>query len=243
LIRVRFPALFLLASLPATAAAQSASPRAPHQVKAWEAAAVTAGVALSWSLDQGVRNAIQRHRTAGSNDVASMFRRMGQPEVFGTVALGTLAAGLIARKPSLTRAGLRISGSIVLATLWTGAGKLAFGRSRPFESPGDPFQLEPFSGHDSFPSGHTTFAFALAASLSNEIRRPWASALLYAAATGTGWSRMNDDRHWLSDVLGGAAVAISSAQFIGGRWTIFHLRPPGLFVTPAGTTLGWTVRF
>jgi membrane-associated phospholipid phosphatase len=60
-------------------------------------------------------------------------------------------------------------------------------------------------------------------------------------AAGTGWSRLNDNRHWLSDVLAGAAVGITSAELIDGRWRIFHLRPPTLFVGQAGVAIGWRV--
>jgi membrane-associated phospholipid phosphatase len=72
-------------------------------------------------------------------------------------------------------------------------------------------------------------AFALATSLANEMRRPWATVVLISAAAATAWSRVNDNQHWLSDVAGGAVVGIASAQFIGRRWTVFHVAPPTFF--------------
>ena len=83
-------------------------------------------------------------------------------------------------------------------------------------------------------------AFALATSLAAEIHRPWATALLYAGATGTAWSRLNDHKHWLSDVLAGATVGITSAKLIEGRWRIFGLDPPEFL---SGTRVGWRVTF
>ena len=65
-------------------------------------------------------------------------------------------------------------------------------------------------------------AFALAASVSNEVHFWPAQVGLYGAATLTGWSRINDNKHWLSDVLGGAAVGITSANDHGRAMD--HLR-------------------
>jgi membrane-associated phospholipid phosphatase len=112
------------------------------------------------------------------------------------------------------------------------------GRFRPSDS-GDQYVFKPFSSHDAFPSGHATVAFALAACLADEIHRPWATAFLYAGATGTAWSRLNDDKHWLSDVLAGAAVGITAAKVIKGRWHIFGLRPPRFVVDPTGYRVEW----
>ena len=74
--------------------------------------------------------------------------------------------------------------------------------------------------------GGSALYFALAASLAEEIHRPWATALLYAGAGGTAWSRLNDHKHWLSDVLAGATVGITAAKVITGRWRIFGLGAP-----------------
>ena len=124
-----------------------------------------------------------------------------------------------------------------LATcLTTGALKVGTGRYRPAETD-NPYIFKPFSGHDSFPSGHATMAFALATSLSNEIKNGWVSAALYTFATGTAWSRLNDERHWLSDVLAGATVGITAA-------TIVDRHPPQLLAEPNGSMrLEWRIAF
>jgi membrane-associated phospholipid phosphatase len=126
--------------------------------------------------------------------------------------------------------------SVLAAELTTIAVKATVGRYRPAETD-NPYIFKPFSGHDSFPSGHATMAFALAASLSHEIDKPWASAALYTFATGTAWSRLNDERHWLSDVVAGATVGITAA-------TIVHRHPPRLLAEPNGAVrLEWRIAF
>jgi membrane-associated phospholipid phosphatase len=68
--------------------------------------------------------------------------------------------------------------------------------------------------------------------------------LLYTLATGTAWSRMNDDRHWLTDTAFGAFLGISTAKVVNGRWRIFNLRPPAFLVGEEGALgLSWQVPF
>jgi membrane-associated phospholipid phosphatase len=93
------------------------------------------------------------------------------------------------------------------------------------------------------PSGHVTAAFAVATSLADDIKSPLVSVLLYTAATGTAFARINDNRHWLSDTGMGAVLGIFTAKVVSGRWSIFGLRPPGFLVTPAGASLTWRASF
>jgi membrane-associated phospholipid phosphatase len=93
------------------------------------------------------------------------------------------------------------------------------------------------------PSGHTTMAFAFATALSDDIRRPWATVGLSTLAVGVGWSRINDNHHWLSDVAAGAVLGITSAKLVNSRWQIFNLRPPSVLIGPENATLAWQVAF
>ena len=67
---------------------------------------------------------------------------------------------------------------------------------------------------DSFPSGHTATAFMAATLLHKEYgwRSPLFSLGGYAAATATGLSRLMNNRHWMSDVVTGAAIGIGSVH-------------------------------
>lgn len=70
------------------------------------------------------------------------------------------------------------------------------------------------SGNNSFPSGHTTTAFAAAAFLQHEYKNvsPRYGIAGYAAATATGVIRLYNNKHWVSDVVAGAGVGIISTQ-------------------------------
>lgn len=66
----------------------------------------------------------------------------------------------------------------------------------------------------SFPSGHTAVAFMGAELLRHEYRNvsPWIGVAGYAVATGTGFLRIYNNRHWLTDVIAGAGIGILSAK-------------------------------
>ncbi len=246
--RVRGVAVSLLLGFTTTLPAQGA-PRAegpqgdapnPAAICWWEGAAALGGVALASAFDEPVQRSTQGARTPGGDRLAAALRRMGQPEVFATIPAVMFVAGMTTTRPTLRRAGERVAASLALAGVLAVAGKFALGRLRPNQA-AQPDDWKPFSGADAFPSGHATMAFALATSLADEIRHPWATIGLMTAAAGTGWSRLNDNQHWLSDVVAGAALGIASAQVIEGRWTVFHLHPPAFSLARGQSAVAWRI--
>lgn len=70
------------------------------------------------------------------------------------------------------------------------------------------------SASNSFPSGHTAFAFSGAELLRLEYGHtsPWIAAAGFAVASLTGLMRIYNDRHWAGDVLAGAGIGILAAD-------------------------------
>jgi membrane-associated phospholipid phosphatase len=68
----------------------------------------------------------------------------------------------------------------------------------------------PNSSHEknSFPSGHSTTAFAFATVIATEHSWHWGVPAMTLAAL-TGFSRMNDERHFLHDVIAGMTLGVS----------------------------------
>jgi hypothetical protein len=82
------------------------------------------------------------------------------------------------------------------------------------------------SSFNSFPSGHTATAFAAAEWLRTEYSRsPWIGAAGYAAATATGILRVYNNRHWVSDVISGAAFGFLSTRiaYVINPWLERHI--------------------
>ncbi len=74
------------------------------------------------------------------------------------------------------------------------------------------------SDHYSFPSGHTSAAFANATILHKEYGHvsKWVSISGYAVAAFTAYDRVRLDRHHWMDVIAGGAIGIASAEL--GYW-------------------------
>jgi membrane-associated phospholipid phosphatase len=218
-----------------------AMPRPASRSLRWWEAVATAGVTVAvMSQDEQTTEELLEHPTRQASDLASAFRRVGQPEVYAALPAAVIATGLVAGDGRITRAGGRLAASVIASTVAFETVKLVAGRARPDDSRSS-WEFSPFSGRGSFPSGHSTVAFALATSLSHELHNPLATVALYATATGTAWSRVYNRRHWASDVVFGAALGIATAQVVHGRWRVFGLRPPGFLLEPAGAGLRVTV--
>jgi len=223
-----------------------------HVVRWYEVAAALGGVGALMLLDEPVQRFTQRHlRSNTTDDIASVFRQEGEAPYYAGISLGVLGVGLVTGKAGIRRAGTRLVAAVALSAAELEAMKYLVGRSRPNADVGaysfHPFtSLEDSAGVEtrgSMPSGHVTAAFAVATSLSDDIKSPLVHVLLYTAAAGTAFSRINDNRHWLSDTGMGAVLGIFTAKVVNGHWRIFGLRPPGFLVTPAGASIEWHTSF
>jgi membrane-associated phospholipid phosphatase len=227
-------------SLPERHGAVTAPPA--HVLRWWHGVAAAGALSTLMVLDHPIQRYARHNSGTGADHVASIVRHVGQPEVYATVTLGVLATGLISGRPDIARSGGRLALSLALAGATTEMGKVAFGRPRPEQSL-DADGYSPFSGQASMPSGHTAAAFALATSLADDLHRPWATVGLYGVATAVGWSRINDNRHWFTDVAAGALLGTTSAKLASGRWRMFGLHPPSIIAGPQGAGLGWMAQF
>jgi membrane-associated phospholipid phosphatase len=142
----------------------------------------------------------------------------------GSIIIGSAAyvVGKVTHHKDLADAGFHGTESIIFASGITMVLKDVLGRSRPFVSNGTDPRDWKFGGgfksgdRQSFPSGHTTAAFAAAASVTSEVKRMYpqyawvAGPIMYTGATMVGLSRMYHNKHWASDVALGAAVGTFS---------------------------------
>lgn len=142
----------------------------------------------------------------------------------GTIIIGSgmYLVGRFTHHRTLADVGLHTTEAIVLGSGVTAVLKGVLGRSRPFVSnETDPRDFKFFKGfgnadRQSFPSGHTTAAFAAASSLTSEVHRVYpsltwvAGPIFYGGATTVGLARMYHNKHWASDVALGAAIGTFS---------------------------------
>ena len=65
----------------------------------------------------------------------------------------------------------------------------------------------------SYPSGHTTSAFALSTTLAESVKADWLKVLCYVPAFTTAFARIYENKHWASDVFAGAFIGYFVAKF------------------------------
>ncbi len=231
-----------LAAGPSPARAQDSAGVAVHHIRWYEPVAVGGGIALVSLIDEPVADHLRTHHSATGGDLAKAAREFGGPYVYLPVTAGILVGGLASHNQAVAKAGVRLAATLGLAGA-TGFGmKFVVGRLRPNETT-ESYQFKPFTSDRAFPSGHSTMAFAMAASLSDDIQRGWATTGLYGAATAVAVASVYQEEHWVSDVAGGAAVGIAAAKLASGRWRVFGIRPPAFLMGPAGTAVGWHLTF
>ena len=149
-----------------------------------------------------------------NNSVNPSFVWKGLSSSVYPIALATpsaiLAYGYLKKNKHYKNAGWYIVGSLAANTIVTQGTKYIVNRRRPYlDYPViKPDQVE---SDASFPSGHTSTAFATAAALSITFNKWYVTVPAYLWATGVGYSRLNLGEHYPSDVLVGAAVGIGSA--------------------------------
>lgn len=120
------------------------------------------------------------------------------------------SVGLIKNDSSLKNKGLYIGETVLVASVISTALKYSINRDRPFVT--YPFIEKVTSGGSpSFPSGHTSTAFATATSLSIVFPKWYVIAPSFVWAGAVGYSRMHLGVHYPSDVLMGAIVGSGSA--------------------------------
>ena len=130
-------------------------------------------------------------------------------------APGTLfLTGYINNDKIMMRNGVKTGATIGINLLLTTGLKYSIHRPRPFDQyPNDIIKRTDASGF-SFPSGHTSTAFATATALTLSSKKWYVAVPSYAYACAVGYSRMRLGVHFPSDVLGGMVVGIGSTLLV-----------------------------
>ena len=209
--------LLICAGVPATAQQAEREPLFSGADAAF-AAGFLAGTAALAPVDLYFAERLQDPRSQESRFLrhgATVFRVLGHPGALLAVT-GTYAVGRLSDNDGLADVGLHAAAALLVAEGATYLGKTVAGRARPHVDPENPFNFGLLRGwkddYQSFPSGHTSAAFAVAAALTSEAgsRRSddqwWIGTLLYSSAALVGVSRMYNNEHWATDVVVGAAL-------------------------------------
>ncbi len=228
-----------MAALPGALAAQgatrlgTASAAARARLTPAQVGLTAAGLLVITSLfDPGVAEVSQAWRGSATNALSDVGNELGNGHRLLPLAGAAWLVSAVAGYDRARDVAGHAFQSAAAAGLAVTAVKFLVGRARPSDERGS-FHFRPFRTDDSaFPSGHAAIAFGLATALAAEFDGRWDDAAFYSAATLTGLARINDNRHWMTDVLAGAAVGVAA-----GRWVTRGHRAAGVAVIPGGLAL------
>ena len=168
-------------------------------------AAIGGGLAMAGHpLDSDVNARLRSHYDT-VDDAFAAGKYIGNTPEQIALSLGTYAFGRVFDHPKVSHFGMDLIQAQLLTELLVEPIKFATGRERPDGS-----------NHQSFPSGHAAITFATATVIERHLG--WRKSLLgYTIASYVAASRLHDNRHYLSDVIFGAAVGA-----IAGRTVVHH---------------------
>ncbi len=178
------------------------------------------------------RNALSlRNRSSTVRKTGKFISNFGfQYEIYSLAAFETY--GLIFKNTKVKTTTLLATQAVVTGLLVESVIKTLTGRTRPnFYGEGieaQPTFKGPFANlsktangkrsNSSFPSGHTTAAFAAATVFAVEFKnRPVIPIVAYTIASLVGVSRITENKHWATDVFTGAALG-----YLTGRQVSFN---------------------
>ena len=185
------------------------------------------GVAAAWAhpVDDRVSQSLSAPRWLG--DAFEPGKTIGGARLQMASAVGVYAAGRLTHSTRVSHVGADLLRAQVMAQALTAAVKLSVQRERP---DGTSY---------SFPSGHTSVTFASATVLQRHFG--WKVGVpAYGLATYVAASRINERRHFLSDVTFGAAIGLLSGRTVtiglgNKRFAVAPLAAPG----GVGVSLDW----
>ena len=201
---------------------------------------VSAGVALSFVADRPFQKAYDRSFDENDwpNELGEKLSYPGNGLAVLGGNVGWYLLGHITQKEHFLQSGAIGIESTVLTGFYGAELKFFTGRERPgagLSWRGPPGSLNEYSRRseenaNSFPSGHSLFAWSWASVMAWSYRdKKWVPPLAYGIASAVSIGRLAQNEHWVSDVAVGSLMGYAIGRFIAKRrwgtsWTIFPSR-------------------
>jgi len=174
----------------------------------WAALGVVGAMAV---IDRPVQDAMRRIApdndplTPNDNRFLHEMERFGREYSLGLLGGFYIAGALTDNQNSIAVAQDGLTSVILASGIITTVTKIAVGRARPRDDVGVT-HFRPFGGDQSFPSGHTSHAFAVASVIANHYDETWVTCASYTVASLVGLARSYHGGHFASDIIAGAMI-------------------------------------
>jgi undecaprenyl-diphosphatase len=170
------------------------------------------------NLDMKLLNSWHLHRNISLDGTMNGIGATIYP-VAAAIPVVQFIHGLARNDPKSIENSVQTATTLVITAVSTYGLKYIVQRERPYEAHPE-YKPYEYDASPSFPSGHTSFAFATATNLSIEYPRWYVVVPSYLYAGAIGYSRIHLGEHYPSDVLAGAIVGAASAyvSYKGNEW-------------------------
>jgi len=185
----------------------------------WINAAVILGITGGLYINDGrIQGWVQKNRNDISDRASEYATLFGEKKIVAPSLFLYWFFGKFSHNKKAKYTALIGMESFILSGIFTNIIKYSVHRSRPYT--GDPpngWDEPSFSLSDdylSFPSGHSTTAFAVAAVFASQYKDRFLPILYYSIAALTAVSRINNNEHWASDVFFGSVIGYCTAKVV-----------------------------
>lgn len=177
--------------------------------------AVMSGGLLLYTVDQDINFWFQQNKNTSSEELSTVVSSFGHGIFLSSLIVSFYTGGELFNSVGLRKTALLSLESWLTSGMIVWGVKFITGRARPYtdekSSSFRPFSLN--SSFHSFPSGHSSSAFAVATVIADQTEAWGVDVLVYSLASLVAISRVHDEKHWASDVLVGSALG----YFIGKK--------------------------
>jgi membrane-associated phospholipid phosphatase len=173
----------------------------------------TTSTFLFLHLDESIQDAVSRKDAETLNgdiwDIPTSYGIVTYANIASLAAYGT---GLLTGEDEVRKVGRMMFQALSYSGISVMVLRTLFGRERPYSGKGAwAFTGISFDNEvQSFPSGHTTVAFAFSTVLAEYFDTAWSRIFFYGMASLTGFARIYNNQHWFSDVFVGALLGLTS---------------------------------
>jgi membrane-associated phospholipid phosphatase len=196
----------------------------------WLEASLVTGVAVGlYTQDDHIQRWVQKHKNATTSNLADDAKQIWIVSIPALVGLG--AYGYISSDNKAKTTFLLSTESFIIDGVFVQVLKHTTGRHRPYT--GDPHDTwspgyTSNGSYQSFPSGDSSSAFAIATVVATEYDNMIVPPLLYGISTLISLERVHNNAHWSSDVFVAAAIG----YFTGKAVVASHSKQSNLSFEP-----------
>ncbi|MBK8809049.1 MAG: phosphatase PAP2 family protein [Bacteroidales bacterium] len=175
------------------------------------------GTALttSYFFDESVKAWSSEHKHRSIDVLCQYVFEPYGSGLYPLIITGSMyAIGSIIKDDKLRYTSMNTLKAVVISGAIARIYKISFRRERPSTASSNSEWFKSIN-NNSFISGHTTLAFAVSSMLFLEYKKTvWIPVVSSILALGAGYSRIYEDKHWLSDILAGAIIGYGTAYVV-----------------------------